>query len=512
MPSFRRVLESVLETYTRKRGEVEASAKEILDALKTRSQKQSSSKLDSLLIENAFIHLSDSFDKYNGGFGRAPKFPQPTTLDLLMRVGMNEGFKHSNRMVELTLIKMAKGGIFDHLGGGFHRYSVDSQWHVPHFEKMLYDNALLVGTYLHQFQLTGGKIYRDIVEQTLDYTRREMTHPLGGFYSSQDADSEGVEGKSYVWSRDEIMRLLGGKDGSIFCKYFGITANGNFEGKNILRIPEEDDKIASSLGMEPKELMNIIANSKKIMLDAREKREQPQRDDKILTSWNGLMLSSLSESSSSLGDEKLREAAEKNATFIMNNMRTNGRLLHSWKNGGAKVDGFLEDYAFLGYGLVDLYQATFEPRWLGEAITLGEEIIELFLDKKNGRFFDTSINHEKLFKRPSSTFDSAVPSGGSVATRLLQRLFAFTGNELFSDSSRSALRSASNYFESYSTGMTNWLIALDSELNPPREIAIVGDLKAKLSQEMLSVVRNGYRPNIVVAFQPNGEDFSETIP
>jgi uncharacterized protein YyaL (SSP411 family) len=512
MPSFRRVLESVLETYTRKRGEVESSAKEILESLRNRRRNQASVKLESLPIDNAFLQLSDSFDNFNGGFGRAPKFPQPTTLELLTRIGMKEGFKHANRMVELTLVKMAKGGIFDHLGGGFHRYSVDSEWLVPHFEKMLYDNALLVGIYLHQFQITGDKLYKDIVEQTLDYILREMTHPLGGFYSSQDADSEGVEGKSYVWSLDEIIRLLGDHNGSILSKYFGVTGGGNFEGKNIIRIPEEDDKVASTLGMKPEELMSIISNGKRIMLSARENREQPQRDDKILTSWNGLMLSSLSESSSVLGEERFQIAAEKNATFLMNQMRKNGHLLHSWKDGRAKVDGFLEDYAFLANGLIDLYQTTFEPRWLGDAISLGEDIIDLFLDKKSGGFFDTSINHEKLFKRPTSNFDSAVPSGGSVAARVFQRLFAFTANERFSESSRSALRSTSNYFEKYPTGMTNWLIALDSELNPPREIAIVGDPESGISREMLSVLRTGYRPNLVVAYQPIGKDYSETIP
>ncbi len=510
MPSFRKVLESVLETYTRKRGEAEASAKEIFNALTNRNTKPASTKLDILPIESAFLQFSDTFDQFNGGFGRSPKFPQPTTLELLMRIGMKDGFKHANRMVELTLVKMARGGIFDQLGGGFHRYSVDSQWIVPHFEKMLYDNALLVGIYLHQFQITGGNLYKEIVEQTLDYVLREMTHPFGGFYSTQDADTEGVEGKSYVWSKGEISQLLGDHDSSTFCEYFGVTESGNFEGKNIMRIPKEDTQVAASLGIELEELMRIISSGKKMLAGAREKRKQPQRDEKILTSWNGLMLSSLSESSSALGDERFRIAAEKNATFIFNHLRKNGHLLHSWKDGGAKVEGFLEDYAFLANGLIDLYQTTFDPRWLGEAILLGEEIIDLFQDKQNGGFFDTSLNHEKLFKRPKSYFDSAVPSGGSAATRLLQRLFAFTAKEHFSESARSALRSASNHFERYSTGMANWLIALDSYLNPPREIAIVGD--EKMSKEMLSVLRRRYRPHMVVAFQPNGKDFSETIP
>ncbi len=512
MPSFRKVLESVLETYTRKRGEVEVSAKEIFNTLRNRTTKLSSTDLDILPIENAFLQLSDTFDKFNGGFGRPPKFPQPMILELLMRIGMKDGFKHANKMVELTLIKMARGGIFDQLGGGFHRYSVDSHWLVPHFEKMLYDNALLVGIYLHQFQITRGRLYRDIVEQTLDYVLREMTHPLGGFFSTQDADAEGVEGKSYVWSKREISQLLGDHNSSTFCEYFGVTENGNFEGKNIMRITKEDGQVAASLGIELDELRNIISSGKKILLRAREKRKQPERDEKILTSWNGLMLSSLSESSSTLGDERFRIAAEKNATFIFSHLRKNGRLLHSWKDGEAKVDGFLEDYAFLANGLIDLYQTTFEPRWLGEATSLGEEIIDLFQDKQSGGFFDTSINHEKLFKRPKSYFDSAVPSGGSVATRLLQRLFAFTAKEHFSESSRSALKSASNYFESYSTGMANWLLALDSYLNPPREIAIVGDPLEKMSLEMLSVLRRKYRPNMVVAFQPDGKDYSETIP
>ena len=509
VPSFKRVLLSISEAYAKKKQEVLESAEQLHSKLNESILAETD--LSIFPIEAAFLQLSNAFDGTYGGFGRAPKFPQSTTLELLLRIGRKQGFNYANRIVELTLVKMARGGLYDHLGGGLHRYSVDQKWLVPHFEKMLYDNALLSRVYLHQYQITKNPFYRKVVEETLDYVLKEMTDQHGGFYSTQDADSEGEEGKFYVWTKKEIQSVLG-EDAEAFCKYYGVTDDGNFEGKNILNIPSEPSEIASSLKIPEDDLAETIERSRKKMLAERDKRIKPGRDDKVLASWNGLMLASFSESARVLGREDYLKTAKKNASFILQNMHKNGRLFHVWKDGISKVNGYLEDYAFLAEGLIELYQITFDPKWFAEAQSLASCVIDHFEDKKAGGYYDTSDDHEQLIVRPKSFFDSAVPSGGSVATQVMLKLATYTAKNELAESAKRALKSVGTQLENYPTGLSNWLIALDQYLSPPKEVAIVGDPLSGKTKTMLSVISETYRPDVIVALEPYGRDYSETIP
>jgi uncharacterized protein YyaL (SSP411 family) len=511
IPSFKRVLTSVSEAYKVRKQEVVNDADQLQKRLNEKSSTEEKAELSALPIEVAFLQLDSSFDKINGGFGRAPKFPQPTALELLSRIGRKQGFAQANKMVEFTQTKMARGGIYDHLAGGFHRYSVDSRWLVPHFEKMLYDNALLSRVYLHQYQITKNSLYRKVVEETLDYVLREMTDQQGGFYSTQDADSEGEEGKFYVWTKQEIQSIIG-KDADIFCKYYGVTDDGNFEGKNILNIPSEPSEIATSLKISEDALAEKIERSRKKLLAEREKRVKPGRDDKVLASWNGLMLASFSGSARVLEREDYLEAAKKNASFILQKMRQNVRLSHVWKDGIAKVNGYLEDYAFLADGLIELYQTTFDPKWFAEAQSLASYIMDHFEDREAGGYYDTSDDHERLIVRPKSFFDSAVPSGGSVATQVMLKIATYTAKNEFVESAKRALKSVGTQLENYPTGLSNWLIALDRYFSPPKEVAIVGDPLSGKTKTMLSVISETYRPDVIVALEPSGRDYSETIP
>lgn len=510
LPSFKRVLAAISEAYKARKQEVMKDAEQLHKRLNEKIAVEKA-ELNNLPIEVAFLQLDSSFDRINGGFGRAPKFPQPTALELLIRIGRRQGFAQANKMVEFTLLKMAQGGVYDHLGGGFHRYSVDSRWLVPHFEKMLYDNALLSRVYLHDYQINKNPISRKIVEETIDYVLREMTDANGGFYSTQDADSEGEEGKFYVWTKQEIERILG-TDAESFCAYYGVTAEGNFEGKNILNIQTEPSGVASMLKSSVEKLEETMTECRKKLLAERNKRIKPGRDDKVLASWNGLMLSGMSEAARVLGREDYLNAAENNAEFILGNMEREGRLLHVWKDGTVKINGYLEDYAFLADGLIELYQSTFNPRWLAEAKKMANMIIDHFEDKNDGGYYDTSDDHEQLIARPKSSFDSALPSGGSAAAQIMLKLFAYTGDTKFAKSTEKALRSVSTQMENYPTGLTNWLIALDYLLNPPKEVAISGSLGEEITKRMLRIISETYRPDIIVALQPAGKDYSEMIP
>jgi uncharacterized protein YyaL (SSP411 family) len=510
IPSFKSVLAAISEAYKTRKQEVVKDAEQLYERLNEKITTEKA-ELNKLTIEVAFLQLDSSFDKINGGFGRAPKFPQPTALELLIRIGRKQGFAQASKMVEFTLLKMARGGVYDHLAGGFHRYSVDSKWLVPHFEKMLYDNALLSRVYLHNYQISKNPISRKIVEETIEYVLKEMTDANGGFYSTQDADSEEEEGKFYIWTKEEIERILGG-DAETFCKYYVVTVEGNFEGKSILNVPTEPSEVASVLKISLDQLEETIAECRKKLLAERNKRVKPARDDKVLASWNGLMLSSISEAARILGRGDYLNTAEKNAEFVLNNMVREGKLLHVWKDGIAKINGYLEDYAFLVDGLIELYQSTFNPKWLAEAQNLANVIIDHFEDKNDGGYYDTSDDHEQLIARPKSYFDSAVPSGGSVAVQVMLKLFAYTGDTMFSKSAEKALKSVSAQMENYPTGLTNWLIALDYLLNPPKEVAISGDLEAETTKKMLRIISETYRPDVIVALQPAEKDYSEVIP
>jgi uncharacterized protein YyaL (SSP411 family) len=431
------------------------------------------------------------------------------TLEFLLRYHHTTS-TNALEMVTQTLEAMARGGMYDQLGGGFHRYSVDERWLTPHFEKMLYDNAQLARVYLHAWQVTNAPFFRTIAQEILDYVEREMTDPAGGFYSTQDADSEGEEGKFFIWTPDEIDEVLGG-DAEAFTSAYGVTRRGNFEGKNIL-------EFVGNMHQRP-----ALAEARRKLFEAREKRIHPGRDDKVLTAWNGLMLAAFAEAARILdGDDGSRVAAasyravaERNADFLLSELRQeNGRLLRTWKRrpehaegaGEAKLNGYLEDYSYLIEGLLELYQATFDPRWYQAAHELAETLLSHFQTPDGGiaGFFDTSDDHETLITRPRDLQDNATPSGSAMAVTALLKLAGFTNDLRYADVAHQALADVQGMLAQYPLGFGQWLQALAYALSKPREIAIIGDPASADTQALLSVVRDGYQPFQVVALGAPG--------
>ena len=499
MPGFPRLLTSIAEAYSTNRGEVDRVTQQLTTQMSQSNQvPQGTSILTVDILHQAYSSLATNFDYQNGGFGNAPKFPQPMTPEFLLRYYHHGYNPRALELVELTLEKMAYGGIYDQIGGGFHRYSTDPYWLVPHFEKMLYDNALLARLFLHTYLITGRALYRRVVEETLDYVLREMTDPSGGFYSAQDADSEGVEGKFFVWSPGEINAVMGDTDGEVFAGYYGVTAGGNFEGKNILNIRQNPEEFAETKGLTADQLGDIINRGSKALLEVREQRIHPMRDDKVLASWNGLMLRSFAEAAAALGRPDYLAVAIKNAGFLVGSMKSDGRLLRTYRDGQAKLLGYLEDYSFVIDGLLALYEATFDLRWLEEAVTLADSMIELFWDEGIGGFYDTGSAHETLVVRPRDVFDNAQPCGGSVASDVLLRLAVFTGKSDYSAKAAVPLRSLHQAMSQSPGGTGHWLSALDFYVSPPKEIAVIGPRDDPATQALLDTVFHRFLPNKVV--------------
>ena len=499
MPGFPRLLTSIAEAYSTNRGEVDRVTQQLTTQMSQSNQvPQGTSILTVDILHQAYSSLATNFDYQNGGFGNAPKFPQPMTPEFLLRYYHHGYNPRALELVELTLEKMAYGGIYDQIGGGFHRYSTDPYWLVPHFEKMLYDNALLARLFLHTYLITGRALYRRVVEETLDYILREMTDPSGGFYSAQDADSEGVEGKFFVWSPGEINAVMGDTDGEVFAGYYGVTAGGNFEGKNILNIRQNPEEFAETKGLTADQLGDIINRGSKALLEVREQRIHPMRDDKVLSSWNGLMLRSFAEAAAALGRPDYLAVAIKNAGFLVGSMKSDGRLLRTYRDGQAKLLGYLEDYSFVIDGLLALYEATFDLRWLEEAVTLADSMIELFWDEGIGGFYDTGSDHETLVVRPRDVFDNAQPCGGSVASDVLLRLAVFTGKSDYSAKAAVPLRSLHQAMSQSPGGTGHWLSALDFYVSPPKEIAVIGPRDDPATQALLDTVFHRFLPNKVV--------------
>ncbi len=489
MPSFTDVLEAVVRGWRDRRAELTASGDrlvEIIEQQSTMSQARGAASAGRETLTLAFQNLVRPFDWTHGGWGGAPKFPQPMALEFLLRYHHTSGDPQALQMVEKSLEAMARGGIYDQLGGGFHRYSVDARWLTPHFEKMLYDNAQLPRVYLHAWQVTGQPFFRAIAEETLDYVLREMTDPAGGFYATQDADSEGQEGKFFVWTPAEIRAVLG-TAANAFMAAYGVTERGNFEGQNILEFVGDVDRRAE------------WAEARHKLFAAREKRVRPGRDDKVLTSWNGLMLAALAEAARVWGRDDYRQAAERNADFLLRELRCDdGRLLHTWKDDAARQNGFLEDYAHLIEGLLALYQATFAPRWYAAARELAEAMIAHFSDPQGG-FYDTSDDHETLIARPRDLQDNAAPSGNALAATVLLKLAGLAGEPRYAELAHESLRRVQPLLAQFPLGFGQWLIALDYALARPREIAIVGDPAADDTQALLEAAATGYRPHQMVA-------------
>jgi uncharacterized protein len=500
MPGFPRVLMSVARAYNEKKEQIRGDAAAIVAALRNPAEfEQHGDGLAASVLDSAADRLMASYDDREGGFGSAPKFPPSMPLTFLLRSYLRTGNGDFRAAVEHTLDKMACGGIYDQLGGGFHRYSVDNRWLVPHFEKMLYDNALLSRVYLDAYLLTRKPLYRIIVEETLDYILREMTSPEGGFYSTQDADSEGHEGKFFLWSPDEVVRVLGREEGDLFCRYFDITEDGNFEGRNILNIPRTAALVARLNGVPEERMLEIVRRGRGLLLRERERRVRPGRDEKILTAWNGLMLRSFAEAARSLARHDYRLAAVKAADFVLTRARREGRLLRSYKDGGARLSAYLEDYAFVTEGLISLYEATFDPRWLEEAIGLASLVVDLFTDEQGGGFYYTSREHEPLIHRPRESYDGAIPSGHSVAASAFLRLWKLTSEERWSAQARSVLEPMAGAMAQHPQAFSNYLCALDFYLAPVREIAILGDPQDPATKALLAEVSGRYLPNSVLA-------------
>ena len=515
MPAFPRLLQSIADAYHGRRGEVLEAGRQLVETMQQSERlTRSASALTKEVLVGAYLGLSGEFDERDGGLGQAPKFPQPMAWEAILRVWKRTGDPRALEMLRQTLTRMARGGIYDQLGGGFHRYSVDGQWLVPHFEKMLYDNAQLASLYLHGWLATGEPEYRRVTEETLDYVLREMTHPAGGFYSAQDADSECVEGKFFVWSPEEIRAVLG--DATLAraaLAYWGVDDGPNFEGHSILFVPREPAEVAQTLGVSPDELAARIAGARQTLYAHREKRIHPGLDDKVLASWNGLMLSALAEAASALGRPDYLAAAVRNAELLTSAMVRDGRLLRSWKGGQARITGYLEDHAMVGAGLLALYEATFDRRWLDESRRLAEETLRLFWNTERETFFDTGHDQESLVVRPRNIFDNAVPSGTSVTIEWLLRLAIVTGLERYETIALQALRPMADIMQKYPSGFGRYLSALDFHLGPVAEVALVwppgGERGAALLAETLF---RRYQPNRVVVGAAAGAPGAAGLP
>ena len=500
MPGFPRVLIALAEAYRERPDEIAETTASVRKELERLGAAQESSELLTAdLLDVAYRGIIKNYDPNNGGFGSAPKFPPAMILEFLLRTFHRTGAEEALQIVMHTCRKMAEGGIYDQLGGGFHRYSTDSKWLVPHFEKMLYDNALLSRLYLHHFQLTQDSDARRTAEGILDYVVREMTSSEGGFYSTQDADSEGVEGKFFVWSYAEIKDLLGDSDARLFSDYYNVTEEGNFEEANILNITHSPADVAARNKVDAAELEAVLARSRKRLYDVREQRVKPDRDEKILTAWNGMMLASFAEAGAILEREDYIIVARRNARFVLDTLRSEALLLRTCKDGVAKLNGYLEDYAFLGEGLLTLYETTGELEWLEECMTLTAKMVEEFWDDEAGGFFFTGKSHETLIVRSKDFFDNATPSGNSVAAELMLRLAAFTDNDDYRRRATTVLRLVVSVIMRYPAGFGRALGALDFHLSDPKEIAIAGDPTHPKTRLLKREIWSRYLPNKVVA-------------
>jgi uncharacterized protein len=507
MPGFPRVLLAMAEAYKTKREDVASSADSITAELqKTNRFYPTTEMLTSEVFNEAYSALYAGFDKTYGGFGRAPKFPPSMTLMFLLRYYQRTQTPEAMHMVEVTLHRMANGGMYDHLGGGFARYSVDNYWLVPHFEKMLYDNALLARVYLQAYQATKRPLYRRVAEEILEYVMRDLTDRSGGFYSSEDADSEGVEGKFYVWTKAEVLEIIGAEEGEIFCEFYDITEGGNFEhGASIINSPHNLENFAEKRNLSVDDLNKILTSGKKKLFYIREERVRPGLDDKVLTAWNGLMLTAFAEAANILGRDDYRAVAQRNADFILENLLQDGRLLRTYKEGKAKLNGYVEDYAYTIEGLIATYEATFDLKYFNQARRLADKMIEQFWDEKEEGFFFTSSDHEELITRTKDYFDNAIPSGNSVAALALQKLSLLSGELNYQKYALSILRIAKQFMSRYPTAFGFMLCSLDFYLSEPKEIAIVGSADSHEVRLFIEEIYSRFIPNKVLAATVEGE-------
>jgi hypothetical protein len=495
LPGFSYILQVMAQAYSQDKMEIEQHAAELQSALGRAPSPGAGQILTPESLDKACEKLNKDFDSDNGGFGDAPKFPEATVMDLLLSTAARKKDRKILGMVELTLRKMAGGGIYDQLAGGFHRYSTDNQWRIPHFEKMLYDNAQLGSLYLHAYQATHNELYRRIASETLDYLIEELRSKDGGFYSSQDADSEGLEGKYYTWTMDELNQSMGVEDAEKVSRYYGVTEAGNFEGRNVLYV--------TGLNTMNKDL---LAGAKAEMRKVRQKRVRPNMDDKIIASGNGLAISSLSEAAAVLERKDYLEAAESCADFIISKMMPDGKLSHTYSGGKMGGHGFLEDYALVILGLLDLQAVSFSAKYLNLAVSLSDTMIAEFISSDDGLLYDTPNLSERLFIRPRNLVDSPVSSGNAAAIRALLYLSALTGDPSYKRIAERSLRIMQEQMESFPRGFANWLRALGFYLSAGLELVIAGKRGAKDSNKLLHLIYSVYLPDKVsCAYDPTGD-------
>ncbi len=492
MPGLPRVLEAAAEAYHQRRQDIEATAQKLKETMSKPIIADTQPLVVDLLVK-AYLSLKKDYDSSNGGFGTAPKFPQPLALDYLLRYYHRHRDETALEVVTHSLEKMARGGIYDQIGGGFHRYATDGHWQVPHFEKMLYDNAQLSQVYLHAYLVTGDGLFRSIATETLDYVLREMTDAKGGFYSAQDADTEGTEGTYYLWTPKEITEAVGEVNSKEVIEYYGVTEKGNFDERNILHVAADKAKA------------ELIEKARVVLLEKRQQRVRPGRDEKVLASWNGLMLASLAEAACALNRPDYLAAATANGRFLLDTMISDGRLNHSYKDGEARIDGYLDDYAMVIEGLLSLHLVTFAGRWLTQAIKLAGVMVDEFWDKKEETFYDTGRGQEELFVRPRSTYDGVFPSAGSAASMALLKLSRLTGNQEWRRLAVQSLRSVRELMQRYPLGFANWLSALDFYLSRPMEIAIIGPRDDPAAGELLKTICSTWLPGKVTAARDPGD-------
>jgi uncharacterized protein YyaL (SSP411 family) len=507
-PGLLELLQQMALLWRGSRSQLLQTGEQMVHAIRTLSSSPQRGDLSEENLNLAFQQFHNKFDQEHGGFGTAPKFPTPHNLSLLLRWWKRGREERALRMVEKTLDAMWEGGLYDHLGFGFHRYSTDSGWLVPHFEKMLYDQAMLAIAYIEAYQATGKSQYAEVAQQIFTYVLRDMTSPQGGFYCSEDADSEGQEGRFYVWTEDEIATILGEQEEKLLGAFYGVTRKGNFEGgRNVLHRGRSLEELARDQAMSPHELEGAVERFREKLFDARQQRIRPSKDDKILTDWNGLMVAALARGAQVLDRPEYADAARRAADFVLQKLRRpDGRLLHRYRHGEAALPGYVDDYAFLIWGLIELYEATFQVSYLREALVLTDDMLGLFWDEGQGGLYFTGDDGEELIARTKQVYDGAVPSGNSVAALNLLRLGRMTMRPELEEKAKQLLESFGGQVGQSPTGFSQFLIALDFALGPSKEIVVAGDVSAKDTQEMLQAIRRRFLPRKVLIQHPQGEE------
>jgi len=501
------LIRRVKNLWNNNKDEILNSADQITMSLQNIDQEAPGDKFSEKLLKKAYNQLKNQFDEKNGGFSERPKFPTPHNILFLLRYWKRTGEKETLEMVEKTLQAMRRGGIYDHIGFGIHRYSTDSTWLVPHFEKMLYDQALVAMAYIEAYQATKNPEYRKITQEIFEYVLRDMTSPEGGFYSAEDADSEGEEGKFYVWSKDDLERILDKEEFDLAMKVFNVKDSGNYleestgkrTGQNILHITDSLTKISSNLSISEKELVSKIENISRKLFEVREKRIHPHKDDKILVDWNGLMIAALTKGAQVFNENKYLKAAKKATEFILSSLRLpNGRLLHRYRESVGEINAYLTDYAFLIWGLIELYEATFDIYFLKTALELHEIQLKHFWDNNIGGFFFTADDSEELLTRQKEIYDGAIPSGNSVAMLNLLRLSYFTGDHELEEKADIIGRVFTEKLSNTPVAYTNFMIAADFAIGPTYSLVIAGNTDSDDTNEMVTTIRNEYIPNKVL--------------